>query len=191
MLPVRGTVFPCIETRFLMKLPKPVSKKKGIINAIIETPGNSRSKFTFDPKRELFKFGKSLPAGMEFPCAMGFIPGTRGGDGDPLDILVFMDGPSFPGCWVECRVIGVIRAKQRERSLKEQRNDRFIAVPAGAKDYAHIKKVEDLGRNNIDAVVAFFENYNKLAGKRFRKLSIEDFADAIRTIKRQKTGTGR
>jgi hypothetical protein len=75
---------------------------------IIETPKGSRNKYAFDPEERIFALKKVLPAGMAFPYDFGFVPSTRGGDGDPLDVLVLMDEPAFPGCKITCRVIGVI-----------------------------------------------------------------------------------
>jgi inorganic pyrophosphatase len=167
-----------------MKFPKAYRKKKGTVNVVIETPEKSRNKYKFDLKTGLFKLSKVLPAGMRFPCAMGFIPQTEGQDGDPLDILVFMDEFSYPGCLVECRIIGVIKARQKEKNGEENRNDRFLAVPAEMTEHDHIRCVADLGKNTLDAIVAFFENYNRMEKKQFRKLSFEDLPEAVSLIKK-------
>ncbi|HEX8201166.1 MAG TPA: inorganic diphosphatase, partial [Isosphaeraceae bacterium] len=86
--------------------------KTGELNVIIETPKGSRNKFDFDEELGLFKLGGVLPAGAVFPYDFGFVPATRGGDGDPLDVLVLMDEPAFVGCLVPARLIGVIEAEQ-------------------------------------------------------------------------------
>src|SRR3712207_9187895 len=78
------------------------------VNVIVETPKGSRNKFDCDEEYRLFTLGGVLPAGAVFPFDFGFIPSTRGGDGDPLDILILMDEPAFTGCLVSARVIGVI-----------------------------------------------------------------------------------
>src|ERR1700704_2993480 len=89
----------------------PVDKESGHINAIIDTPKGSRNKFKFDEKIGMFKLGGALPVGAVFPFDFGYIPSTRGGDGDPLDILILMDEPAFVGCLVPARLIGVIEAE--------------------------------------------------------------------------------
>src|SRR5215831_16272445 len=95
------------------------------IDIIIETPKRSSEKYAFDKKSGHFKLNKILPTGMMFPFDFGFIPDTKGGDGDPLDALVFSEFKSFPGCMLECRPIGAIIAE--EISKKEKvRNDRFL-----------------------------------------------------------------
>src|ERR1041384_6884886 len=90
--PVRGEKWSVncrkiVKTHF-MKLPKPFTGKGDLVNAIIETPSGSRNKFEFDQATGLFKLSKVLPGGTDFPLDMGFIPGTKAGDGDPLDILL-------------------------------------------------------------------------------------------------------
>src|SRR3954467_11576289 len=84
----------------------------GEINVIIETPRGSGSKFKYEPSLGMVVLHSSLPKGMEFPYDYGFIPSTLGGDGDPLDALVLLDTPVFPGCLVKARLIGIIEAKQ-------------------------------------------------------------------------------
>jgi len=78
---------------------KPIDKKDGL-QVIIETPAGSRNKFAFDTKQEIFALKKVLPAGMVFPYDFGFVPQTIAPDGDPIDVLILMDEPAFPGCAV-------------------------------------------------------------------------------------------
>src|SRR3984957_2720245 len=98
-----------------------------VIQVIIETPKGSRNKYAYDPEERIFELKKVLPAGMAFPYDFGFAPGTEGGAGDPLDVLVLMDEPAFPGCKLKCRVVGLIEGKQTGKAVKE-RNDRVVAI---------------------------------------------------------------
>src|SRR5690242_6389413 len=91
---------------------------KGELNVIIETPKHSKNKYAYDEKLRLFKLKSMLPEGASFPYDFGFLPCTKGEDGDPLDILVLMESPAFPGCLVECRLIGIIEAEQTEKNGK-------------------------------------------------------------------------
>jgi inorganic pyrophosphatase len=77
---------------------------------VIETPKGSQNKFAFDPLFQTFVLKGVLPVGAVFPFDFGFVPSTLGEDGDPLDVLVLMDSPAFPGCVVPARLIGVIEA---------------------------------------------------------------------------------
>nr|MDQ3622507.1 inorganic diphosphatase [Verrucomicrobiota bacterium] len=94
------------------------------VNAIVDTPRGSQNKFKYDEESGLFMLGGAMPAGVVFPFEFGFIPSTAGGDGDPLDLLILMDAPTFVGCLVRARLIGVIEAEQTENG-KTLRNDRL------------------------------------------------------------------
>src|SRR6267154_3613927 len=124
---------------------KPVDKNdKEVVRVVIETPKGSRNKYVFDQDEKAFTLKKVLPAGMAFPYDFGFVPSTLAEDGDPLDVLVLMDEPAFPGCLVKCRVIGVIEGEQRDKKDKT-RNDRIIAIEHANHSFADIKVLDDLG----------------------------------------------
>src|SRR5215212_1303855 len=116
----------------------------GELNVIIETPKGSRNKFNYEEEHHLFKLGGVLPAGAVFPFDFGFIPSTLGGDGDPLDVLLLMDEPAFPGCLVPARLIAVIEAEQTERDGETTRNDRLIAVAADSHTHGDVRSLSDL-----------------------------------------------
>jgi inorganic pyrophosphatase len=78
----------------------------GDVQVVIETPKGSRNKYAFDPELRTFKLKKVLPEGMVFPHNFGFIPSTKAEDGDPLDVLILMDQPAFPGCVIDARLVG-------------------------------------------------------------------------------------
>ena len=75
---------------------------------------------------------------MAFPYDFGFVPSTKADDGDPVDVLVLMDEPAFPGCMLTCRPIGVIQGEQGDKKDKV-RNDRIVAVEQDAHSWADIK----------------------------------------------------
>src|SRR6202030_2361459 len=106
---------------------EPVRKKDGLLQVIVETPKGSRNKFSFDPEQEIFALKKVLPAGMVFPYDFGFLPKTIAPDGDPIDVLLLMDEPAFPGIAVRARLIGIIEGEQMD-GKKRIRNDRLVAV---------------------------------------------------------------
>jgi inorganic pyrophosphatase len=137
---------------------------------IIETPRNSRNKYKFEEKTGRFKLSKVMPEGMMFPYDFGFIPDTRAEDGDPLDVLVLNDEPMFPGCEVECRLIGVIEALQKESGEEEHRNDRLIAVAVGSVRYANVRDLSELESGVLHQIEAFFTNYQKVRDVRFKVL---------------------
>jgi inorganic pyrophosphatase len=116
-----------VRWRTLPFFPPRDEDDKQLFKVVVETPKGSRNKYAFDPDNRVFELKKVLPAGMAFPYDFGFLPSTKGGDGDPLDVLVLMDEPAFPGCVLKCRVIGVIEGEQGNKKRKE-RNDRLVAI---------------------------------------------------------------
>jgi inorganic pyrophosphatase len=108
-----------------------------ILNVVVETPKGSRNKFAFDPAKRALVLRKVLPEGMKFPHDFGFIPSTRGEDGDPLDVLIFLDEPTFPGCVVEVRLIGFLEGEKSEEGRKIT-DHRFIAVANESRTYLYL-----------------------------------------------------
>lgn len=158
-------------------------KKNGVVLAVIETPGGSRNKFKYDEKIGFFSLSGVLPEGMVFPHAFGFVPSTKAADGDPEDILILMDEPTFCGCVVPTRLIGVMEADQTEDGETE-RNDRLIAVAAHSRDYLDVKSLDDLSPNMLKEIQQFFINYNKEKGKKFRVLRMRGPGQALKTLKK-------
>jgi len=149
---------------------RPFGPKSAYLNVIIETPKGSRTKFKYDEEHGLFMFDKALPIGQSFPYDFGFLPSTQGDDGDPLDVLVLTDEPTFTGCLIHAKLLGVIEAEQTEDG-KTERNDRLIATPievkSGKPPAGAIERLEpDLVRN----ISNFFAVYNELQGRRFKTL---------------------
>ena len=79
------------------------------INAVIEIPKDSVNKYEYDKQLHVFKLDRTLFSPVHYPGDYGFIPCTLGQDGDPLDVLVLVEAPSFPGCLIEVRPIGVLQ----------------------------------------------------------------------------------
>lgn len=140
------------------------------LTVVIETPKGSRNKYAYDEAVGAFRLKGFLPEGTSFPYDFGFIPSTKGEDGDPIDILLILDSPAFPGCLVTGRLIGAIQAEQREADGACARNDRLIGVAAHAKAHDHVRSLDDLPRPTVSEIEAFFEHYNRLHGTEFRPL---------------------
>ena len=148
----------------------PFDEDSGDLNVIIETPRGSRNKYAYDEDLRLFVLKGVLAAGHSFPFDFGFIPQTRGGDGDPLDVLVLMDEAAFPGCLVPSRLVGVIAAEQTERDGRTERNDRLIAVASVSPTHADIRSINDLNETLVAQIEHFFVSYNEAKGKQFKSL---------------------
>lgn len=155
------------------------------LKVIIETPKDSRNKYNYDSESGMFECHSTLPVGMVFPFDFGFIPDTRAEDGDPLDVLLFMDAPAFPGTIVRARLIGVLEANQREKDGRTMRNDRLIAVHVKSLEYKDIKKWKDLSKKLRSQVESFFKAYNEAKKKEFQILKWRGPKTAYKLIERQ------
>ena len=176
---------------------EPFDKDSGHLNAIIDTPKGNRNKFKYDEKIGMFKLGGALPLGTVFPFDFGYIPSTKGGDGDPLDILILMDEPAFVGCLVPAKLIGVIAAEQTENQ-ETTRNDRLIAVAAGSRNHSHVRFLGDLNDNLVHEIEQFFISYNETKGKKFKILgrygpdrALALIESAVKSLKRSRLSANR
>lgn len=163
----------------LMELPAFAGE---LLNAIIETPMGARNKFAYDEKLGLFRLKKVLPAGHVFPFHFGFIPSTWAEDDGPLDVLVLMEEPAFPGCLVEARLLGAIEAMQTKKGRK-MRNDRLIAVADKMPSLSHYQNFKDVPKSVIGQIEHFFISYNKAEGKTFTPIGRAEAAAARKLVR--------
>jgi inorganic pyrophosphatase len=161
------------------------SEDKELLRVVIETPKGSRNKFAFNADEHIFELKRVLPAGMTFPYDFGFVPSTKADDGDPVDVLVLMDEPAFPGCVLACRPIGVIEGEQGDKKEKI-RNDRIVAVEKDAHSWADVKTMDDLGKQFCRELEEFFVNYHRLSGKQYQVLRIKGPNQARKLVESQR-----
>jgi len=157
--------------------------QNGTLQVVIETPKGSRNKYAFDHERHVIALKKVLPSGMVFPYDFGFVPSTLADDGDPIDVLVLMDEPAFPGCVLEARIIGVIEGEDELDDGGTQRNDRLVAVAAVSHAYDYVKVFTDLPDQLCKSIEQFFANYPKvLSGKNYKLLGTKGSTEALSLI---------
>ena len=166
----------------LTSLTPQFDEKKGTCRAIIETPKGCRNKFDYDPNSNLFMLGGLLPEGMMFPFDFGFIPATRGDDGDPVDIMVLMDAPAHTGCLIDVRILGIIDAKQTEGDETET-NNRVLGAAVHSYDNKHLRSIDDVSKTLLEQVEEFFVSYNKQRGKKFKVTGVRGPRKALQFIK--------
>jgi inorganic pyrophosphatase len=166
-----------------MKIDKIKPTFKNLFNAIIETPRGCQNKFDYDPGQGVFILNKTLPMGTVFPFDFGFIPGTLGEDGDPLDVLVIMEDPAYPGCLVRIRLLGVLEATQEDKKGKKIRNDRLVGVSDCSVLYHGIKNIDELNKSMVTEIENFFIDYNKHEGKKFSPSGWKNAKKAKQLIK--------
>jgi inorganic pyrophosphatase len=163
---------------------KPFDKdNKSIIQVVIETPKGSRNKYKFDPALRSFTLSRVLPNGMVFPYDFGFVPSTMAEDGDPIDVLLLMDSPAFPGCVIESRLIGVIEGEQNQDGRKE-RNDRLIAVANHNHTHSNLKNVSDMNQKLLKELAEFFVNYHRQDEVKYKFLGTKGPKEAARLLDR-------
>src|SRR6478672_7571875 len=156
------------------------------VDVIIDTPRGSRNKYKFDKKLGAFRLAGVLSAGHSFPYDFGSIPGTKGGDGDAIDVLVLMDEPVFVGCHVKCRLIGGIRADQTEEDERVERNDRLLAIPVKSVEYSPVEHINDLTDELLSQIEHFFVSYNEPKGRKFEPQGRFDAAEAAEIVNRSR-----
>jgi len=167
----------------------PWDSDSGLLNVIMDTPRRSRNKYKFDPKRGVWRLGKVLPLGASFPFDFGFLPGTKGDGGDPIDVLVLMDEPAFVGCVVPARLIGVLEAEQTEEG-KTIRNDRLVAVLETPYNPPPFRSLDEVGSQRLAEIEHFFISYNEMEGRQFKPVGRKDPARAQELVEQALDSTG-
>jgi inorganic pyrophosphatase len=152
------------------QLPARVADSPSNIHVVIETPKGSRNKMAFEPDFEAFMLKGVLPEGHSFPYDFGFVPSTKAEDGDPLDVLLLLDAPTFAGCVVEARLLGAIELEQREEDGSVVRNDRLLAVATHSRQHKHLETITDLSDELLHEIEHFFHSYNEEKGGEIKVL---------------------
>ncbi len=131
------------------------------IDVVVEIPKGSRNKYEFDEKTGDIKLDRVLKSAVHYPGDYGEIPETLGEDGDPLDAIIINRFPTFPGCVVPTRIIGVL-----EMVDSGDNDEKLIGVPEGDSYFKEWQKLEDIPQSIRDEIKEFFSTYKNLeAGK--------------------------
>jgi len=151
----------------------PAQPKEGLVSVLIEIPAGSKNKYEFDKDLNAFALDRVLYASVQYPFDYGFIPNTLADDGDPLDGMVIMDQPTFPGCVIAARPIGML-----EMVDGGDRDEKLLCVPAKDPRYTHVKSLKDIAQHRLDEVAEFFRTYKNLEKKVTEILGWQD-VDAV------------
>jgi inorganic pyrophosphatase len=141
-----------------------------VVDAFIEIPTGSQNKYEYDKERGVFVLDRVLFSPMHYPTEYGYLEGTLALDGDPLDILVLTSFPTFPGCVIESRVIGVLIM-----SDDKGQDEKLLAVPKSDPRWKDVKSLEDVPEHKLKEIAHFFQVYKDLENK---KTVIEGWKDA-------------
>jgi inorganic pyrophosphatase len=145
---------------------------------VIETPARSRNKYELDPATGEVWLDRTLLTATHYPADYGSVIGSVAGDGDPLDALVLVDEPTFPGCHVRARPVAVFRM-----SDEGGQDDKVVCVPAGDPRWAEVHDLEDLPALRRQEIEHFFDVYKELeVGKGTTIIGWEGAAAACNTV---------
>jgi inorganic pyrophosphatase len=128
-----------------------------VTDVVVEIPRGSRNKYEYDHERNVIRLDRRLFSATVYPADYGFIPDTLGEDGDPLDALILLDDPTFPGCWVSARPVGVFWMEDDKGP-----DAKIICVAAGDPRYEDIVEIEDVPEMLRAEIEHFFEVYKML-----------------------------
>lgn len=141
-----------------------------IINVVIEIPNEGVNKYEYDKDLKVFRLDRNLYSPVHYPGDYGFIPSTLGDDGDPLDVLVLVDSPSFPGCVMEVRPIGLL--EMMDQGLGDEK---VLCVGMGNPRYKDVWNFSEIYPHMLREITHFFAIYKDLEGKR---VEIKGWRDA-------------
>lgn len=147
-----------------------------VFRAVIEIPKDGTNKFEYDKQLHVFKLDRNLHSPVHYPGDYGFIPSTLSDDGDPLDVLVLVDTPSFTGCVLEVRPIGVL-----DMIDQGQPDEKILAVGEGNPRYEDVSSYSQVYPHILREIKHFFSIYKDLEGKRVEVRGWKD-ADVAREI---------
>jgi inorganic pyrophosphatase len=136
-----------------------------IVRMVVEIPKNSSNKYEYDGTLGVFRLDRALYSPLHYPGDYGFIPGTLAEDRDPLDVLVLVDEPSFTGCLLACRPVGVL-----EMVDSDEPDQKVLAVPTRNPRFDQIHTLDQVFPHKLREIEHFFAIYKELEGKRTQML---------------------
>jgi inorganic pyrophosphatase len=165
-------------TRELIDQISPFTQSGGAVHSIIEVPKGRRSKFEIDKETGLIKLDRYLYCASHYPGDYGFIPQTLAEDGDALDILVMVNEPTFSGCLIEARVVGLFKMLDRgEKDFK------VLAVPRFDPLFSEYRDLQSVPPHFLLEVEHFFSTYKQLEGVAIETLGWEGVDGAMKVVK--------
>ena len=148
------------------------------VNAVIEIPRGQTNKYEYDKQLRVFRLDRNLYSPVHYPGDYGFIPSTLSDDGDPLDVLVLVDAPSFTGCVMTVRPIGMLRMVDQGRE-----DEKILAVGTNNPIYKDVHDYDELYPHVMLEIEHFFTIYKELEAKTTRITGWNDAAAAREIVR--------
>jgi inorganic pyrophosphatase len=148
------------------------------VNVMVEIPKGSRNKYEYDSKRKVIKFDRMLFSAMHYPSDYGFITDTLAEDGDPMDALVLVWEPTFPGCMIEARPVGLFRMRDEKGP-----DAKILCIPLGDPMWNYIKTLDNVPPHLLKEIEHFFKVYKDLEEKKTGIEGWEGLDSALKDIK--------
>jgi inorganic pyrophosphatase len=150
-----------------------MNQEKGWIPVIVEIPRGSRNKYEMDKETGRIFLDRVLFSSVHYPTDYGYIPDTLADDGDPVDVLVVINEPTFPGCLVHARPIGVLDMRDEKGA-----DHKVLAVPIGDPRFDEVKDLSGLSPHWLREIENFFQTYKSLEDKFTEVVGWEDVSSA-------------
>lgn len=147
------------------------------VEVLVEIPKGSRNKYEYDKKNKVIRFDRMLFSAVHYPSDYGFIPETLSQDGDPLDVLVLLWEPTFPGCHIEARPVAVFLMED-DKGVDEK----ILCVPVGDPNWGHIRRLADVPPHLLKEIEHFFSVYKDLEQKYVKIDGWRDLETALEII---------
>jgi inorganic pyrophosphatase len=148
-----------------------------VVRMIVEIPKNSSNKYEYDPQARTFRLDRPLYSPMHYPAEYGFIPGTIADDGDPLDVLCLIEHPTFSGCLIEVRPVGMLDLIDLTTT-----DQKIVAIPVKDPRYQSVQTIDDLSPHVMREFEHFFTIYKELENKVIETRGWRKLADAFDVI---------
>jgi len=149
-----------------------------IVSVMIEIPKGSRNKYEYDKEKKRLKFDRMLFSSVHYPSDYGFIQDTLALDGDALDALVLVWEPTFPGCIIDAKPVGLFKMWDEKGP-----DEKILCVPLYDPLWNHIESLSDITPHLLKEIEHFFKIYKELEEKKTGVEGWEDRESAIRIIK--------
>lgn len=153
-----------------------------IMEVFVEIPKGSNNKYEYDKERGVFRLDRVLYSPVYYPADYGYIQDTLADDGDPLDAMVLTTFPTFPGCLIEARIIGMFIMED-----EKGRDEKILGVPKNDPRFDNIKSIDDLEEHILKEFKHFFSVYKNLEEKEVIVKGWANTEEAIKTIEKAKS----